>query len=144
MTEQTGAADDLHAALANRNTIHEVLGIVIEEATAERVVASLPVTWRVHQPFGLLHGGASAVLAESVASIGGNVAAPPGSAVVGVELSVSHLRAVSSGTVRATASPIRIGRTLQVWDIDIRDEAGRAVCRGRCTLAVLERPPSTG
>jgi 1,4-dihydroxy-2-naphthoyl-CoA hydrolase len=138
MPDEAGQPADLRDILRDGHNIHEALGITVEEASAERVVASMPVTWRVHQPFGLLHGGASAVLAESVASIGGNLAAQ-GRAVVGIELNASHLRAVSSGVVRATAVPVRIGRTLHVWDIDIRDDSDRPVCKARCTLAVLDR-----
>lgn len=123
--------------LVYENTIHETLGIRQIEASADRVVLELDVDARVHQPFGLLHGGASAVLAESAASMGGFLATgEEGSYVVGVDLNITHLRAKRSGTVTATATPVRIGRTVHVWAIDIIGEDGKQVAVARCTLAV--------
>lgn len=113
-----------------------LLGVEVVEATPERVEMRLPVDERVHQPFGLLHGGVSALLAESAASMGGVVAAGPGARVVGIELNASHLRAMSEGVLVAVATPIRAGRTIQVWDVALRDGEGRDICRARCTLAV--------
>jgi len=120
--------------------VHVALGITVEEATPERVVVSVPVTSKVHQPYGILHGGVSALLAESAASIGGAVTAPAGKVVVGTELNCSHLRSMSDGILTATATPIRIGRTIQVWGIELTDEQGRCICTARCSLAVIERP----
>lgn len=123
--------------LVYENTIHEALGIRQLEAGPEKVVLEMDVEPRVHQPLGLLHGGASAVLAESAASIGGSLAAAPEDAyVVGVDLNITHLRAKRSGAVRATATPIRKGRTVQVWGIDVSGEDGKQVAVARCTLAV--------
>lgn len=124
-----------HPAFRIAGSVHEVLGICIEEATAQRAVLSLPVTWKVRQPYGVLHGGISVVLAESAAGIGASMAAP-GQQVLGVDINATHLRTLRSGILRAIATPLRIGRTLQVWDVDIRDHRDRAVCRARCTLAV--------
>jgi len=124
-------------------TIHESLGISLVEASPERVVLELDVGPKVHQPFGLLHGGASAVLAESAASVGAHLAAgPEGGQAVGIELNISHLRAKREGVVRAVGTPLRRGRTLQVWTIDLRDEEGRPVAAARCTVAI--RPPGAG
>jgi len=108
----------------------------VKEATPDRVVLSLPVTSRTHQPMGLLHGGVSALLAESAASIGAMLAAPEGYGAVGIELNASHLRAMTDGVLTATATPLRKGRTIQVWDISLIDEKGRDICKARCTLAV--------
>ena len=121
--------------------VHDVLGITVVELGPDRTIVEVPVDWRVHQPFGLLHGGVSALLAESAASMGAAAAAGPGRRVVGIELNCSHLRAVRDGTLRATATPVRKGRTVQVWEIRLTDELDREVCRARCTLAVSEAPP---
>jgi 1,4-dihydroxy-2-naphthoyl-CoA hydrolase len=107
------------------------------EAGPTRVVLRLPVTWKVHQPYGILHGGVSALLAESAASFGASLAAGPDRQVVGIELNASHLRGVSDGHITADATPLRVGRTVQVWSIAVTDDADRAICAARCTLAVL-------
>jgi 1,4-dihydroxy-2-naphthoyl-CoA hydrolase len=119
-------------------TIHESLGIRTLEASSERVVMEMEVGPRVHQPFGLMHGGASAVLAESAASLGAYVATQPGHHALGIELNVSHLKAVRAGVVRAVARPLRAGRTIHVWAVDIRDEDDAAVASARCTLAIRD------
>ena len=124
-----------------RNSVHGVLGIEEVSATPDKVVLKLPVTSRVHQPFGLLHGGVSALLAESAASYGGAMSVPEGKSVVGIELNASHLRPMSEGTLFATATPVRTGRTVQVWAIALTDDEGRAICEARCTLAVIDLPP---
>ena len=123
--------------LVYENTIHESLGIRSVEVTAERVVLEMDVTPTVHQPLGLLHGGASAVLAESAASLGSFMNCEPGVEFsVGVDLNVTHLRVKRSGMVTATATPIRKGRTVHVWNIEIVGEDGKQVAVARCTLAV--------
>ena len=125
------------------NTIHEALDIRAVELSKERVVFELEVTSKVHQPFGLLHGGASAVIAESAASMGAWLNCDQQNEyTVGVDLNITHLRARREGTVRATATPIRIGKTVQVWGIDIDDQDGERVAVARCTLAV--RPLGRG
>lgn len=115
------------------------LGIRRDVIEKDRVVLSMDVGPRVHQPFGVLHGGASAALAESAASIGGNLNVPDGYAALGVEINANHVRSVSEGTITATAVPVHVGRTTQVWTIDIRSEDGKLVCISRCTLAVVKR-----
>lgn len=123
-----------------KHSVSGLLGVETVEAGPERVVLRLPVTWKTHQPFGILHGGVSALLAESAASYGGALSAPPGKSVVGIELNASHLRPMSEGTLTATATPVRTGRAIQVWSISLTDDEGRAICQARCTLAVVDRP----
>jgi|GEM_PF-423250 len=119
------------------NGIHGLIGVSVLEATPERVVLSLPVTSKVHQPYGILHGGVSALLAESAASLGASLAAGAGRRVVGIEISASHLRALREGTLIATATPVRAGRTVQVWEIRLTDGDGRIISLARCTLSVM-------
>jgi uncharacterized protein (TIGR00369 family) len=122
--------------LPYENTIHETLGIRVVDATPDKVVLEMDVGPQVHQPFGILHGGASAVIAESAASIGGFLNCGPGEYCVGTDLNISHLRAKRDGVVTATATPVRRGRTMHVWQIDITDETGKEVAVSRCTLAI--------
>jgi uncharacterized protein (TIGR00369 family) len=118
-------------------TIHESLGINVEEASAERVVLAMEVGKRVLQPFGLLHGGASAVLAESAASLGAYLSVEEQNGrAMGIELNISHLNAKLDGIVRATATPLRRGRSIQVWTVDVTDEHGAPVAAARCTLVI--------
>jgi len=126
----------------SRHSVAGLLGIETVEATPERVVLRLPVTWKVHQPYGILHGGVSALLAESAASFGGALSVPPDKHVVGIELNASHLRPMRQGVLTATATPVRKGRTVQVWEIALTDERGRAICQSRCTLAVIDAVPA--
>jgi uncharacterized protein (TIGR00369 family) len=118
----------------------DVLGIKVIELTPTRVVATMPVDERTRQPFGILHGGASVALAETVASLGAimNVDIEKATAV-GLEINANNLRATREGTIRATATPFHVGRSTQVWDIRIVDEDERPVCVSRCTLAVVPR-----
>jgi 1,4-dihydroxy-2-naphthoyl-CoA hydrolase len=124
------------------HNVHDVLGIRTVSASADEVILEVDVTPDVHQPFGVLHGGVSALLAEGAASFGGSIAASPDHYVVGTELNCSHLRPVSEGVVRATATPIRLGRTVQVWHIDITDHRDRLICTARCSLQVLPISPT--
>ena len=119
-------------------TLLTSLGIELIEATKERVVARMPVGPRVHQPFGVLHGGASVALAETVASTGGwmNVDQEK-ERVVGIEINANHLRAKRDGVVTAVATPVHIGRRTHVWDVRITDEQDKLVCVSRCTLAIV-------
>ena len=118
-------------------TIFETLGIRPVIAESDVVVLEMDVDHKVHQPMGLLHGGASAVVAESAASIGAFLNCDPATQyAVGIELNISHLRAMKDGTLRATATPVRKGRTLQVWAIELVGEDQQAVATARCTLAV--------
>src|SRR6266536_1818914 len=121
----------------------ETIGIEIIELSPARVVATMPVDGRTVQPFGLLHGGASMALSETLASIGAllNVDLQAFSAV-GLEINANHIRGKRDGTVRGTATPIHIGRSTHVWGVEILDEDGRLVCTSRCTIAVIpNRPP---
>lgn len=126
------------------NTIHETLGIRALEVTADRVVLEMDVGPRVHQPMGLLHGGASAVIAESAASMGAFLNCTPGTEyAVGVDLNITHLRAQQTGTVQATARPVRKGRTIHVWTIDVVNGEGKQVAVARCTLAIRPFGPDS-
>ena len=128
-------------AALQQETLLTTLGIEIVEATRERVVARMPVGPKVHQPFGLLHGGASVALAETVASAAAWLNIDQATEiVVGIEINANHLRAKRDGVVTATATPLHVGRRTQVWDVRIADEQGKAVCASRCTLAVVPRP----
>jgi 1,4-dihydroxy-2-naphthoyl-CoA hydrolase len=130
---------DWYGPLAKRG-LAATLGIEILELTRERVVATMPVDDRTRQPFGLLHGGASIALAETVASFGAAVLIDRERfAAVGLEINGNHLRAKTEGIVRATAVPVHAGRSTQVWSIEIADEEGRLVCISRCTMAIVER-----
>jgi uncharacterized protein (TIGR00369 family) len=121
-----------------QQTLLATLGIELTEMTKARVTATMPVTPKVHQPFGLLHGGASVALAETVASMAAwmNVDQTT-QQVVGLEINANHLRAKRDGMVTAVATPAHIGRRTQVWEVRITDEAGKLVCLSRCTMAVI-------
>jgi 1,4-dihydroxy-2-naphthoyl-CoA hydrolase len=120
------------------------LGITIEAIGEDWLRASMPVDQRTVQPAGLLHGGASCVLAETLGSIGSSLCVDPQRAVcVGLEINANHVRGVRSGRVTGLARPFHIGRRTQVWHIEIRDERERMVCVARLTTSVLERPGAT-
>ena len=126
--------------LARGKGLPHALGMDILELTRERVVATMPVDDRTRQPFGLLHGGASIALAETVASLGATELIDRERFVaVGLEINGNHLRAKTDGFVRATGVPVHVGRSTQVWSIEIRDEEDRLVCISRCTMAVVPR-----
>lgn len=121
----------------------DVIGIQLVELTKERVVATMPVDERTRQPFGILHGGASVALAETVASLAASMNADLDRFhVVGLEINANHIRAKREGTVTGTALPIHIGRSTQVWEIRIVDEQRRPICVSRCTLAVVPKDRS--
>jgi uncharacterized protein (TIGR00369 family) len=124
----------------SRGTMADWMQIEYLEVTPQRVVARMPVGPAVHQPFGLLHGGASVALAETVASIGAwmNVDQATQGAV-GLEINANHLRGMREGLVTAVAEPLHLGGRTQVWEIKLRDEADRLVCVSRCTLAVIDQ-----
>jgi 1,4-dihydroxy-2-naphthoyl-CoA hydrolase len=126
--------DQLHRGMAH------TIGIELKLLTPEKVVATMPVDDRTRQPFGLLHGGASAALAETVASLGAFLNVDPETqAAVGVELNANHIRGKTEGIVTATATPLHRGRTIHVWEIRIEDEEARLICASRCTLAIVSR-----
>ena len=122
----------------NANSAVGGLGIVITEQGEDFLRGTMPVDARTKQPFGLLHGGASALLAETLASLAANLCLedPARQQAVGLELNANHVRAVTEGMVTGTARPVHVGRSTQVWDIRIEDERGRLVCVSRLTLAV--------
>lgn len=125
-------------AQRQEETLLTTLGIEFVETARERVVARMPVGPRVHQPFGLLHGGASVALAETVASTGAWLNCDQANErVVGLEINANHLRAKREGVVTAIATPVHVGRRTQVWEVRIADELGKAVCVSRCTIAVI-------
>ncbi|MEU1971541.1 hotdog fold thioesterase [Microbacterium sp. NPDC019599] len=134
-----------HASGADLNamasgTLIETLGIEVVELRDDALVARMPVDHRTVQPAGVLHGGASVALAETIASWAGYLAVDRERFhVVGQEINANHIRPVFSGWVTATATPAAIGRRSQVWEIRIVDDAGKLACISRCTLAVIEQ-----
>ena len=114
-----------------------VLGIHITEIGDDFVRAELQVEPRTHQPYGLLHGGVSCVLAETLGSVGASLACDEGYAVVGVDINATHMKGVRSGKVIGTARPLKLGRRMQFWAIDIVTEDGRPVCAARLSVAVI-------
>ena len=118
-------------------TLMQALGIEFTELGDGYLRATMPVDGRTRQPYGLLHGGASVLLAETLGSSAGNLCVQPGEMCVGVEINANHLVAVRDGEVTGTARPLHIGRRTQVWEIRIEDPAGRLVCISRLTLAVV-------
>lgn len=115
------------------------LGIEFLEIGEDYVTARMPVDHRTHQPFGILHGGASVVLAESLGSVASflTLSDPTTQRAVGLEINANHIRGVSSGWVYAKATPLHIGRTTHVWDIKITSEEGKLVCVVRFTVAII-------
>jgi len=121
----------------SRGTAMEPLGIVFTEVGADYLRGTMPVDERTRQPYGLLHGGASVLLAETLGSSAGNLCVPEGKVCVGLEINANHVRAARSGTVTGTARPVHVGGRTQVWEIRIEDDAGHLVCISRLTLAVI-------
>jgi 1,4-dihydroxy-2-naphthoyl-CoA hydrolase len=122
-----------------KDTMVSTLGIEITDFGDRHISGKMPVDDRTRQPFGLLHGGASVAFAETLGSMGaGNQIDLDEFSVVGIEINSSHLRAVRGGWVFGKATPIRIGRTIQVWNINIKNEKDEAVCKSRLTLAVIK------
>src|ERR1035437_10024131 len=113
------------------------LGIEFVEVGDDFIRARVPVDARTRQPFGLLHGGVSVVLAETLGSVAANYACPAGHQAVGLDINANHLRGVKSGWVTGTTRPIHLGRTTQVWQIDMVNEAGELTCVSRITMAIL-------
>jgi 1,4-dihydroxy-2-naphthoyl-CoA hydrolase len=123
------------------NTLVETIGIRVTEIGPDYVRATMPVSPRTHQPTGVLHGGASVALAETVGSLAANLCVDQTRYVcLGQEINANHLRPVSSGIVTATARPHHIGKRSHVWGIEIRDEQEKLVCVSRLTMAVVDRP----
>jgi 1,4-dihydroxy-2-naphthoyl-CoA hydrolase len=124
----------------SRNTLAEHLGIEMTEVGPDFLRATMPVSPKTHQPMGILHGGASVALAETVGSLAANLCIDiEKSYCVGQEINANHLRPIASGLVTATARPFHIGARSQVWSIEIRNPDGKLVCISRLTMAVVER-----
>ena len=135
-------AADLTAQIAALATsaLTTRMGIELTEVTTERVVATMPVDGNT-QPYGLLHGGASVVLAETLGSVGSAVHAGPDRIAVGIEINATHHRAATSGVVTGVATPVHVGRTLCTFDVVVSDEDGRRLCTSRITCMLRDRPP---
>lgn len=137
---------DLTLERANRwpNTMIEHLGIRVTDIGADYVRGTMPVDARTRQPYGLLHGGASVALAETLGSLGAMMCADAAAELaVGLDINANHVRGVSDGVVTGTARPLHLGRTTQVWEIRIADERERLVCIARLTVAIVPRPAPT-
>ena len=119
-----------------KNTLCEHLGMVITEIHDDGITGTMPVDQRTVQPMGLLHGGASAALAESLGSMAANMAVEPGYYCVGLEINANHIRSARSGLVTGHARATHIGRSTQVWDIQIHDQQGKLISVSRLTMAV--------
>jgi len=119
------------------NTAVDHLGMEFLEVGDDFIRARVPVDHRTKQPYGLLHGGVSVVLAETLGSCGAAYASPDGQLAVGLDINANHIRGVTSGWVTGTARPVHIGRTTQVWQIDMHNDAGELSCVSRITMAVL-------
>lgn len=123
-----------------KGTIAEVIGIEFSEVGPDYLKARMPVDQRTHQPYGLLHGGASCVLAETLGSVASALVIDQSrNMCVGLEINANHIRGVRSGYVTGTASPIHIGASTHVWDIRIVDDRDKLVCISRLTVAILAR-----
>jgi 1,4-dihydroxy-2-naphthoyl-CoA hydrolase len=121
-------------------TLGATLGMRITDIGDDYVRGTLPVDVRTVQPYGLLHGGASVALAETLGSLAGMLTLDPAiEAAVGLDINANHVRGVKSGTVTGTARPLHLGRSTQVWEIRIEDERQKLVCISRLTLAVVPR-----
>jgi uncharacterized protein (TIGR00369 family) len=119
-------------------SVLDVLGIEITEYTRERVVATMPVTSKTHQPLGILHGGVSVVLAETVASSGSYLFIDPEKQqAVGMEINANHIRVKRDGILKAVGVPVHVGRTSIIWDIRLYDEKEKLICISRCTMAII-------
>ena len=133
----TGFLDQV--AATGLGELAETMGIELREASADRLVGRMPVAGN-RQPFGLLHGGASVVLAETLGSIAANMHAGPERVAVGIEVSATHHRSATSGHVTGTATAISLGRTVATYEIVILDDEGRRTCTSRLTCLLRDRP----
>lgn len=123
----------------SENTLIAHLGIVYTQVGDDFLQATMPVDSRTKQPHGLLHGGASVALAETLGSVAANLAVTEDKVCVGLEINASHLRSVTSGLVTGVVKAVRIGLTAQVWQIDISNDRQQLVCTSRLTVAVIDR-----
>lgn len=135
---QTDPLDPADISALHQGTLADRMGIEYVEVSAERVVGRMPVAGNT-QPYGLLHGGASAVLAETLGSTAAAIHAGPERIAVGIEINATHHRAASSGYVTGVATRLHGGRTLATYDIEITDDQGRRVCTSRLTCILRDR-----
>ncbi len=119
------------------NTLLEQLDIVFEEKGDDFLIASMPVDRRTHQPMGILHGGASVVLAETLGSCASQMTLDEGWNCVGIEVQANHIKRVSGGRVWGKTFPLHLGRSTQVWDIAIRNAVDELICVSRLTIGIL-------
>jgi 1,4-dihydroxy-2-naphthoyl-CoA hydrolase len=138
MTDIDPAADLLRSA---PGTLLHRMGIELQEVSADRAVGTMPVAGNT-QPFGLLHGGASAVLAETLGSLAANAHAGPGRRAVGIEINATHHRSVTEGLVTGTATAVHLGGRLATYDVVVEDPRGRRVCTARLTCMLIEARPA--
>ncbi len=139
----TGPGTPAPLDLANemaRGTLMERMGIVFVEVGPDRLVATMPVEGNI-QPYGLLHGGASVVLAETLGSFGAVLHAGPDRVAVGIEVNATHHRAARSGVVTGTATPLHLGSTMASWQVQVTDEQGRPICTSRITCLLRDAAP---
>jgi 1,4-dihydroxy-2-naphthoyl-CoA hydrolase len=133
------SVDDYIAAMPEgMGGLNDKMGIELVEISAERVVGTMPVAGNT-QPYGLLHGGASVVLAETLGSVGSAVHAHPDKLSVGIEINATHHRSATAGTVTGVATAIHLGRTTATYEVVITDDRGKRVCTSRITCALLPR-----
>jgi 1,4-dihydroxy-2-naphthoyl-CoA hydrolase len=133
---KSGVVDDLNQL--GRNTLGEYLGMQFTEIGPDSLLLTMPVNAHTHQPYGLLHGGASAALAETAGSVASALVIDQSKfSCVGLEINANHVRGVRSGLVTATCKPLHLGRQTHVWDIKIHDEQQRLICVSRLTVAIL-------
>lgn len=125
-------------AQSHIGTTVEHLGMEFIEVGEDFITGRVPVDMRTRQPYGLLHGGVSVVLAETLGSCGAHYSAPEGDRAVGLDINANHLRSATNGWVTGTAHPVHRGRTTQVWQIDMKNDAGELTCVSRITMAVLQ------
>ena len=140
MSEEKRAIESIDDYIAQMpegmGSLNEKMGVELVEVSAQRVVATMPVEGNT-QPYGLLHGGASVVLAETLGSIGSALHAQPDRLSVGVDINATHHRAATSGTVTGVATPIHLGRTMASYEVVITDDRGKRVCTSRITCALV-------
>jgi len=123
-----------------QGTVMELLGIEHREVTREKVVLTMPVTPKTHQPWGSLHGGVSVVLAETAATMGATMNINQEKQLaVGMEINANHIRPKREGIITATATPVHIGHAVSIWEIRITDEKENLICISRCTLAIVDK-----
>jgi 1,4-dihydroxy-2-naphthoyl-CoA hydrolase len=135
--KKTADIEELHRL--RRNTLNNVVGIRLTEIGEDYIKAVMPVDERTRQPTGVLHGGASAVLAESIGSLGSYLAIGPDKRCVGLEINANHIRSIADGWVTGIARPVHMGRSTHVWDIRITDEQESLICIARLTMAIINQ-----